>query len=166
MAQLLARLLQWIVRKLGLLLVIVAILLVGSWLKTEWDEHRAGQASLEQQEALLTGLHAELESIDAAIASDQAEWRRKTAERMRALWQELDVIEDSIRALQPRLQQARGEYLDLARQAQAARHAASRAKRGSVMAESRNEREHVICQQPCGRCQCSLYRTLSRFVRT
>src|SRR5687768_16814272 len=99
MAQLIARLLQWIVRKLGLLLVIVAILLVGSWLKAEWDEHRAAQAFLAQQETLLTGLHAELESIDAAIAADRAEWRRKTAERMRALWQELDAIEESIRAL-------------------------------------------------------------------
>ncbi len=128
MAQLIARLLQWIARKFGLLLVIVAILLVGSWLKTEWDRHRAAQASFEQQETLLTGLHAELESINAAIAADQAEWRRKTAERMRALWQELDAIEESIRALQPRLQQARGEYLDLARQAQAARRAANGAK--------------------------------------
>ena len=128
MAHLLAQVLQWIVRKLGLLVVIIAILLVGSWLKAEWDQHRAAQDALEQQESLLDDLHAELRSIDAAIEADQAEWRRQTEDRMRALWQQLDEINARIRDFERRMQTARGEYLDLARQAQAARRAANEAK--------------------------------------
>ena len=129
MAHLLATALQWIARKLGLLVVIVAILLVGSWLKAEWDQHRAAQSALEQQESLLDDLHAELRAIDAALEADQAEWRRKTQDRMRALWQQLDEINAQIRGFEQRMQAARGEYLDLARQAQAARRAANEAKR-------------------------------------
>ena len=114
MPHLLALVLQWILRKLGLLVVIIAILLVGSWLKAEWEQHRAAQDALEQQESLLDDLHAELRSIDAAIEADQAEWRRKTADRMRALWQQLDEINSRIRDFEQRMQTARGEYLDLA----------------------------------------------------
>jgi hypothetical protein len=128
MAHLLAQVLQWILRKLGLLVVIIAILLVGSWLKAEWDQHRAAQDALEQQESILDDLHAELRSIDAAIEADQAEWRRKTADRMRALWQQLDEVNARIKVFEQRMQTARGEYLDLARQAQAARRAANESK--------------------------------------
>ena len=46
MSRLIATALQWLLGKLGLLVVILAILLVGSWLKTEWDQHRAAQAAL------------------------------------------------------------------------------------------------------------------------
>ena len=60
MTQLIATVLRWILGKLGLLLVIVAILLVGSWLKTEWERHRAAQAALEQQELALESLRGDL----------------------------------------------------------------------------------------------------------
>jgi hypothetical protein len=127
-SRLIARLLQWIAGKLGLLVVIVAILLVGSWLKAEWDEHRRVQAALGQQEALLEGLRADLAGLDEAIAADQAEWRRRTADRMRALWRELDEIDADVADLGRRATAARGEYLDLARQAQAARRIANQSK--------------------------------------
>jgi hypothetical protein len=119
---------QWILRKLGLLVVIIAILLAGAWLKTEWDQHRAAQDTLAQQEALLEGLRADLQSIEVAIAADQAEWRRKSAERMRALWLELDALNGQIRGFEGQSQKSRGVYLDLARQAQTARRAANQAR--------------------------------------
>jgi hypothetical protein len=127
-SRIIAKLLQWLAGKLGLLVVIVAILLVGSWLKSEWDEHRRVQAALGQQESLLAGLRADLAGLDAAIAADQAEWRRKTADRMRALWQQVDAINADIAGVGRHAVTARGEYLDLARQAQAARRAANQAK--------------------------------------
>ena len=83
---------------------------------------------LEQQEAVLDGLRADLQSIEVAIAADQAEWRRETAVRMRALWEELDALNDRIAAFEQQSQAARGEYLDVAREAQAARRAANQAK--------------------------------------
>lgn len=128
MSWLIAMALRWVLGKLGLLVVILAILLVGAWLKAEWDQHRATQGALEQQEAVLDGLRADLQSIEVAIAADQAEWRRATAGRMRALWDELEALNGRIRGAEQRSQAARGEYLDLARQAQAARRAAHGAK--------------------------------------
>jgi hypothetical protein len=128
MPQLIAMVLKWILGKLGLLLVILAILLVGARLKTEWDQHRATQDALEQQEAVLEGLRADLQSIEVAIAADQSEWRRQTAERMLALWDELDALNGRVLDHEKRSQVARGRYLDLARQAQAARRAANQAK--------------------------------------
>ena len=79
--------LRWLLGKLGLLLVILALLLAGAWLKSEWEQHRAARGVLEQQEAVLDGLRADLQSIEVAIAADQAEWRRETAVQMRALWE-------------------------------------------------------------------------------
>ena len=120
--------LRWLLGKLGLLLVILALLLVGTWLKSGWEQHRAAQGILEQQESVLEGLRADLQSIEVAIAADQAEWRREAAVRMRALWEELDALNDRIAASEQQSQAARGEYLDIAREAQAARRAANQAK--------------------------------------
>ena len=128
MPQLIAIVLKWLLGKLGLLLVILAILLVGARLKAEWDQHRATQGALEQQEAVLDGLRADLQSIEVAMAADQTEWRRRTAERMRALWDEIDTLNGRILGYEQQSQAARNEYLDLARQAQAARRAANQAK--------------------------------------
>ncbi len=110
MPQLIAMVLKWILSKLGLLLIILALLLVGSWLKTGWEQHRAAQATLEQQEAVLEGLQADLQSIEGAIAT------------------ELGTLEGRIGSVEQQFQAARAEYLDLARQAQAARRAANQAK--------------------------------------
>ena len=128
MSRLIATALEWILGKLGLLIVILAILLVGSWLKAEWDQHRAAQAALEQQESVLENLRGELQSIEVAIAADQAEWRRSSAERLRALWDELDALTGRIRGFEKQSQIARGQYLDLAQAAQEARSAARQAK--------------------------------------
>ena len=128
MSRLIATALKWILGKLGLLVVILAILLVGSWLKTEWDQHRAAQAALGQQESVLDSLRGDLQSIEVAIAADQAEWRRATAERMRALWDELDALNGRIQGYEQQSQAARGRYLDLARVAHEARSAANQAR--------------------------------------
>jgi len=128
MSRLIATVLKWLLGKLGLLVVILAILLVGSWLKAEWDQHRAAQAALERQESVLESLRGDLQSIEVAIAADQAEWRRTAAERARAIWDELDALNGRIRGYEQQSQAARGDYLDIAKQAQAARQAADQAK--------------------------------------
>lgn len=128
MSRLIATVLKWLLGKLGLLVVILAILLVGSWLKAEWDQHRAAQAALEQQESVLESLRGDLQSIEVAIAADQAEWRRAAADRMRVIWDELDALNGRIRGYELQSQAARDDYLDIAKQAQAARQAADQAK--------------------------------------
>ena len=128
MSQLIAMVFKWLLHKLGLLVIIIAILLAGAWLKAEWAQHRAAQAALEQQQTVLEGLQADLQSIEVAIAADQAEWRRAAADRMRSIWDELEALNHRIVGLEDHSQAARGKYLDLARQAQAARRAANQAK--------------------------------------
>ena len=129
MSHLIAMVFKWLLDKLGLLVVILAILLVGAWLKAEWDTAPGGAGG-----ARATGDRArrpagDLQSIEVAIAADQAEWRRATAERMRALWDELERPQrPDRRPTRDDSQAARGKYLDLARQAQAARRAANQAK--------------------------------------
>src|SRR5688500_15474324 len=100
MARLIAQLIQWIVRKLGLLIVIVAVLVIASVLRSEWQAHR------EAQEALGT----------------QATARIATFQR------ELDAIDANIDAFETQAQASRGEYLDLAKRARAVRRAAHRAR--------------------------------------
>jgi hypothetical protein len=100
MARLLAQIVQWIVRKLGLLVVIVAILVAASVLAAQWREHRDLEESLGRQAATLRAAHE----------------------------QELDAIDASIDALESQSQLSRGQYLVLARQAQKARRAANEAR--------------------------------------
>ncbi len=128
MPQLIAMVLKWIVHKLWLLLLIIAILLIGSRLKAEWDQHRSIQQSLERQASLLEGLQSELAAIDVNMAADAAEWRRQSAERLLALWTELDVLNDRTEAAENGVKRTRGEFLDLTRQAQSARRAAGVAR--------------------------------------
>src|SRR5688572_9039168 len=100
MARLIAQLVQWIARKLGLLIVIVAILVVASVLRSEWQAHREAQAALGQL----------------------------AAGRIAGFQRELDAIDANIDAFETQAQASRGEYLDLAKQARAARRAAHRAR--------------------------------------
>ncbi len=100
MVRLIAQLFRWAIRKLGLLVVIVAILVLASVLRSEWQAHRATQDALGPQ-------------ATARIAAFQSE---------------LDAIDANIDTFETQAQASRGEYLDLAKQARAARAAAQRAR--------------------------------------
>jgi hypothetical protein len=100
MTHLIALTFQWVARKLGLLIVIVAILVGASVLKTEWSEHRQAQAWL-----------------GGRAAEQLAEYERG-----------LEAIDADIQAFETQAQTSRGRYLDLAKQARAARDAARRAR--------------------------------------
>ena len=100
MARLISLTVQWILRKLGLLIVIVAILVGAAMLQSEWREHREIQAAL----------------------GDRVEKQAAAFDR------ELDAIDAGIQAFETQAQASRGQYLDLAKQARAARVAAQRAR--------------------------------------
>ncbi len=100
LAQLLIKSLHWFVGKLGLLIVILAILVGAAVLKSEWREHREIQAALGQQ----------------------------AADQLAAFERELGAIDARIQAFESQAQASRGQYLDLAKQSQAARRAAQRAR--------------------------------------
>jgi hypothetical protein len=146
MPQLIAMVLKWMLGKLGLLLVILAILLVGARLKTEWDQHRATQGALEQQEALLDALNDHILGFEqqSQIARDEyldlarhAQAARRAANQAKV---KLDALErgywwwDSYvsPAKLVELQAARATYAALDRTADAAEAARSRASQAAA----------------------------------
>ena len=125
MARLIAQIVRSIVRKLALLIVIVAILVGASLLKAKWREHRDIQASLSQQ----------------------------ATSRLAAFERELDTIDAGIQAFETQAQQSRGQYLDLAagRSARAAAQRARPARRarpitgGGQLPQPRQDRRAAGC---------------------
>ena len=127
MARLIALAVGWIARKLGLLALILATLLVASWLRNEWTELRAVRAGIDQQESILLRLRSELAELDAAIAATDADWRAQLERTTQPLRDELAPLQARIAAAEPRWQLALTRYADLQEQARVARAAATEA---------------------------------------
>lgn len=112
MARLLANLLRWILRRLGWLVVILAVLLAGSWLAGEWRERERLRAQIETQAAAVEArrreIDAELRSLDARIESTQRAWRDATAR--------FGDVEQQARDARRSAEAARARYLALERQ--------------------------------------------------
>jgi hypothetical protein len=130
MSQLLAMTLGWLAPSLGLLILIVALLLAGAWLKSEWEELRAIRQEIEAQDRLLANLRAEVSAIDAAIDADARGWREQMAAASWPLRTELEQLEAQVAQAQPQWQAALRQFTDLERQARDARAAAQRARAG------------------------------------
>ena len=128
MSNLFAMTLRWVAHKLGLLLLIIGVLLVGSWLKDEWEQLRAIRAEIETQESLLAGLRTDLAAVEAQLAADTATWSRRMEIAAGPLHAELDSIDTRIAAAGPRWQEALRRFGDLERQARKARSEAEDAR--------------------------------------
>jgi uncharacterized protein (AIM24 family) len=128
MSNLFAMTLRWLAHKLGLLLLILGVLLVGAWLQSEWNQLRTVRAEIETQQRLLAAMQAELATVDARIAADAADWSRQMQTAASPLRDELDVLGARIAAAQPRWQEALRRFGDLERQAREARRAANDAR--------------------------------------
>ncbi len=138
MSRLLANLLRWILQRLGWLVVILAILLAGSWLAGEWRERERLRAAIETQAAAVDARHREIEreigDLDRRIARTERAWgdalasfadverqageARRAAEQARArrdrleresAWWDWFVAQDRL----VELEQARATYLVL-----------------------------------------------------
>jgi uncharacterized protein (AIM24 family) len=128
MPTLIAIAVKWIVQKLGLLLLILAVLLVGSWLQSEWQELRLLNDEIELQQSLVGDLRAELDEKDAAIAADTAQWRRQAAIAAQALTSELDALNARIASAERKWQVALDKFGNLKQMAATSAAAAARAK--------------------------------------
>ncbi|MCP5471044.1 MAG: hypothetical protein H7A18_03025 [Sinobacteraceae bacterium] len=129
MFRLIALLLRWLVGKTGLLLLIVAVLVGGAWLRSEWEELRARHAEISAQEKLSASLQRELAALDAALEQDAAAWREQMATATLPLRAELGELEARIARAQPQWQVALQEFANLERQADGAHEAAQQARR-------------------------------------
>lgn len=128
MSNLLAMTIRWLAHKLGLLLLIVGVLLVGSWLTSEWEQLRAIHGEIETQERVLAGLRTDLAAVEARLVADAAQWDRQVKAMTARKRAEMDVLGARIAAAQPRWQEALRGYQDLERQARTARRAADDAR--------------------------------------
>jgi hypothetical protein len=128
MLRLSALALRWLAGKAGLLLLIVAVLLVGGWLRSEWAELRTLREEIATQERLATNLRSELSGIDAALRQESAAWSAQMSAVTWPLRTELQGLEARIARAQPQWQAALRQFADLERQAAEARAAARRAE--------------------------------------
>lgn len=129
MSSLVATISKWLAHKLGLLLLIIGVLLVGSWLRSEWEQLRAIRAEIETQEGVLAGLRTDLASVETALVVDAAEWSRQMAAATGPLRAEFDSLGARIARAEPQWQEALRRYSDLERQAAEARRKAGEARR-------------------------------------
>ncbi len=129
MPTLIAIALKWIFQKLGLLLLILAILLVGSWLRNEWQEQRKLSGAIERQETLLAGLRTELDEKEAALVTETAQWRQQAALATQALLAQLDALNTQIAESERQWQIDLEGFSNLKRMTADAAAAAARAKR-------------------------------------
>ncbi len=74
MTSLIARTLAWLTRKLGLLVIIVAILVAGAWLKSERDSLAVEKQSIADREALLASWKTELGMLEARSRAAERYW--------------------------------------------------------------------------------------------
>ena len=135
MPTLIAMAVKWIVQKLGLLLLILAILLVGSWLRNEWQEQRKLGEEIGRQETLLAGLRAELDEKEAALAAETTLWRKQAALATQALLLQLDALNAQIAESERQWRIDFEGFSNLKRMAADAATAAARAKRNLVVLE-------------------------------
>jgi hypothetical protein len=127
-ARLIGLAVAWFIRKLGLLALIVALILVATWLRGEWAELRAARAGIEEQEAALQLLRSQLATLDRTIAAEEVRWREQVERTTRPLRAELESMQSRLAQAQPRWQLALARFADIDRQARAARQAADTAQ--------------------------------------
>ena len=136
MPTLIAMAVKWMVQKLGLLLLILAILLVGSWLRNEWQEQRKLSEEIGRQETLLAGLRTELDEKEAALAAETAQWRQQAALATQALLSQLDALNAQIAESERQWRIELEGFSNLKRMAADAATAAARAKRNLVVSRT------------------------------
>ncbi len=128
MPSLIAIVVKWIIQKLGLLLIILCVLLIGAWLRKEWNELETLNREITQQEQVLSGLRADLERIEFSIEADTEQWRQQAALATQALAAELRTANARIAEVEGEWRVALEKFSSLERTAKTTAAAAARAK--------------------------------------
>jgi hypothetical protein len=138
MPTLFATVVVWLARKVGTLLVILAILVAGAWVSAEWARLAEVQAEIRRAESIRDGLRADVDRIEADIARRRAEWGAQTAAARKALDAELHRIDAELARQERRWSDAIAKFADMEQRARDARRAADVAKirRDELEAES------------------------------
>lgn len=136
MPTLFERIVTWLARKAGSLIVIVAILLAVGWVHNEWVKLEQAQAEIERAESIRKGLHADLDGLDARIARLEAAWDAQTAAARRQLEAELRQLDAELARLEQHWGGALQKFADIEARAADARQVANEARVRLVQLEA------------------------------
>jgi hypothetical protein len=138
MPTLFERVLTWLARKAGSLLIILAILLAVGWVRSEWAKLAQERAEIQRTESIRNGLLADLDRLDANIARLEAEWDAQTAAARKTLEAQLRQIDTDLARQELRWRDAIAKFTSLEQRARDARRAAdeARTKRDALEADS------------------------------
>ncbi|HET9694145.1 MAG TPA: hypothetical protein VFP48_07155, partial [Steroidobacteraceae bacterium] len=129
MTQLIAAVLRWTANKLGAFLLVLAVLVAGAWVKSEFDRLHALKAQVPTVEARLAALRADLEQTRAVIAVEQAAFAARQAAEQKKLAQDIAAIEQRVGTVGAAWAEAARGLADVQQRAGDARSRAQRAKR-------------------------------------
>jgi uncharacterized protein (AIM24 family) len=128
MSHLLGNSFRWLLQKLRWLLVILAILLVMSWLGSEWTRREQARAELETQASAVEALRSSLSRVEADVARQEMEWHAQREVLRRQFEDELRGFEARIEHAEREWVEALGKFGDIERRARDARRSADEAK--------------------------------------
>ena len=79
MSKLVLLLIKWIVQRLSVLVLILAVLLAGVWIKSEWSKLSRTMEEIRQKERFMGSLEGELDRLNAEIEKEVGPQREKLA---------------------------------------------------------------------------------------
>ncbi len=101
MPTLIAKFLAWILRALGMLLLIVGVLVGIAWIKAEWDRMAEIERDIALKEESLGELRSEVTSLETEVAEVNRRWREHLAEVRIVMQGEVDRIDARIASVSP-----------------------------------------------------------------
>lgn len=127
-ANLIAIVLGWLGRNLGLFLLILASVVVAAWLRGEWRELQAREQRIATQAGVVAALESQLAGIDARLGAEAAAWRAQVERVARPYRERLASIDAAVARAAPQWQVTMQRVADLDGHVAAARRAADEAK--------------------------------------
>ena len=128
MSGLLGNSLRWLLQKLQWLLVILAILLVLSWLGSEWARREQARVEIETQASAVEALRSALARMDADVARRESAWNAERDVLRLKLENELRGLDERIERAEREWTEALAKFADVDRQAREARQRADDAR--------------------------------------
>jgi uncharacterized protein (AIM24 family) len=128
MSGLLGNTLRWLLQKMRWLLVILAILVVLSWLGAEWERREQARAEIEAQASAVESLRSALARIEADVTRRESAWNAERDVLRLRLEDELRGLDERIERAERDWSEALGKFADVDRQARDARRRADVAR--------------------------------------
>lgn len=97
MAKLIAIVSRWVIQKLAILIVILAILLIGAWMRMEWNRLNQDKEAIAKKEEILEGLREAQTALDAEMTPKLAEWEELRQSKIANAKADLARLDDEIR---------------------------------------------------------------------